>query len=146
MKSSLNQTAAIAGGLILLGLGLPVFFLLGNEGCLSEANISHTITTLLVIICLEICSVIFIAHLYDRWVYVKSFAKGALNGAWLFSLFAFNGALIYAYLCVNRQLDFTSITSLTTLSVLFFYTVSSGLRGAIAGGVMGWVLGRKRLA
>jgi len=142
MKTSINKMASVAGALILLGLGFPLFFLLGNESCLVEENIQQTILTLSIIVGAELCSAIFIAYLYDRWVYVKSFGKGAVNGTWLFSLFAFNGGLIYAFVCLNYQLGFTAATGVTMLSALILYTVCTMVRGALAGGVMGWMLGQ----
>ena len=142
MKTSINKMASVAGAFVLLGLGFPLFFLLGNESCLAEENIQQTMMTLAIIVGAELCSAIFIAYLYDRWVYVKSFEKGAINGAWLFSLFAFNGALIYAFICLNYQLGFTAATGITMLSALILYTICTMFRGALAGGVMGWMLGQ----
>lgn len=142
MKTSINKMATVAGAFVLLGLGFPLFFLLGNESCLAEENIQQTIMTLAIIVGTELCSAIFIAYLYDRWAYVTSFEKGAVNGAWLFSLFAFNGALIYAFVCLNYQLGFTAATGITMLSAIILYTICTMFRGALAGGVMGWMLGQ----
>lgn len=77
---------------------------------------------------------------------VRTFAKGALNGAWLCSLVAFNGIFICGFVFLNTHLDFTAVTGITTVSAIVIYTVSTGIRGAMAGGVIGWMLGRGQVA
>jgi len=87
-----------------------------------------------------------ITLLYDRFVAVRTFAKGALNGAWLCSLIAFNGVFICGFIFLNTELDFTAMTGITAASAMLLYTISTGIRGAMAGGVIGWILGRDRMA
>ena len=141
MKNVHTPLAALAGSLTLFGLGTPVFYLLSN-GFSSQ----KTVLILGAIFALEFFSILTITLLYDRFVSVRTFAKGALNGAWLCTLIAFNGVFICGFVFLNTQLDFAAMTGITTASAMLIYTVSTGIRGAMAGGVIGWMMGRDPVA
>ncbi len=144
MKSRKSTLAALAGSLTLFVLGLP--FYQAFSGIPEPSYASQASYLLLVILALEVGSALFLTLLYDRWVSVKTFLKGALNGAWLCSLVAFNAVFIGAFICIDYQLDFTALTGISTATAILAYTLSTAVRGAMAGGVIGWVLGRNSLA
>jgi hypothetical protein len=141
MKNVHTPLAALAGSLTLFGLGTPIFYLL-SDGFSSQ----KTVLILAAMFALELFCVLIITLLYERFVSVRTFAKGALNGAWLCTLIAFNGVFICGFVFLNTQLDFTAMTGITSLSAMLVYTISTGIRGAMAGGVIGWMLGRDRIA
>ncbi|MFK8161427.1 MAG: hypothetical protein AB8H12_03105 [Lewinella sp.] len=140
MKNVHTPLAALAGSITLFGLGTPTFYLLTDGFASQKAAI-----LLCTIFALELFSILIITLLYDRFVAVRTFAKGALNGAWLCSLIAFNGVFISGFIFLNTQLDFTAMTGITAASAMLLYTISTGIRGAMAGGVIGWMLGRDRV-
>lgn len=144
MKSRKSTLAALAGSLTLLVLGIPFYqFISGIPEPRYAAMASYLPLTILL---LELFSALFLTLLYDRWVSVKTFVKGALNGAWLCSLVAFNAVFIGAFICIDYQLDFTALTGISTATAILAYTLSTAVRGAMAGGVIGWVLGRGTIA
>ncbi|WP_026232196.1 hypothetical protein [Neolewinella persica] len=141
MKNVHTPLAALAGSLTLFGLGTPTFYLLTDGFSSQKAAI-----LLGVIFGMELFYIFTITLLYDRLITVRTFARGALNGAWLCSLIAFNGVFICGFIFLNTQLDFTAMTGITAASAILLYTVSTCIRGAMAGGVIGWMLGRDQMA
>ncbi len=144
MKSRNSTLAALAGSITLVVLGIPFYQTVAGSPAPDYASVASYLP--LAILVLELSSALFLTLLYDRWVSVKTFVKGALNGAWLCTLVAFNAVFICAFICIDNRLDFTAITGISTASAILVYTLSTAVRGAMAGGVIGWILGREGLA
>lgn len=75
---------------------------------------------------------LLLAVIYDRWASISTFKTGAMAGAWIGFLVAL-GADLFSYGSIN----------LTQPAVLIVDPLLNALQSAIAGGVIGVVLGRK---
>ncbi len=130
-----NKILAVLGGTVaLFGLGYPIYEILGFhalngpgvESIAGELNLPT-------IILMEVLYATFVTIIFSRWAQIKTFATGAKAGL-IIGLFI--GALPTLEL-------FSTTTGLTDLTGIITGALTFGVRFAVAGGVIGWLLGRE---
>jgi len=130
-----NKILAVLGGTVaLFGLGYLIYEVLGYQawnGPSVEALASDL--NLPAIIIMEVLYATFVVIIFDRWAQIKTFTTGAQAG---FIIGLFLGAL--------PALEFfATTTGLTDITGILTGAVTFGIRFAVAGGVIGWLLGRE---
>ena len=129
-----NKILAILGGTVaLFGLGYLIYVILGYnalngpgvESIIGELNLPA-------IILMEVLYATLLTIIFSRWAQIKTFITGAQAG---FIIGLFLGALPTLEL-------FSTTTGLTDLTGVLTAAVTFGVRFAVAGGVIGWLLGR----
>ncbi|MBK6997799.1 MAG: hypothetical protein KA138_02390 [Saprospiraceae bacterium] len=73
---------------------------------------------------------LLLALLYSRWAAITTFKGGAIAGAWIMFLVAL-GADFFSYASMN----------IMTMNAALVDPVVNAVQGALAGGIIGWVLG-----
>ncbi len=130
-----NKVLAILGGTIaLFGLGYLIYVVLGFNAQ-NGAGVDAVFTKLDLppIIIMEVLYATLITIIFSRWAQIKTFATGAQAGLII-------GALIGC--CSTLEL-FATTTGLTDLTGVITAAITFGVRFAVAGGVIGWLLGRE---
>lgn len=131
-----NQILAIIGGTIaLFGLGYLIYMVLfvdatfqlgpGAKEASTELNVPF-------IILMEALYALLLTIIFSKWAQIKTFSAGAKAGLII-------GLIIGA--AVNLELFAT--TNLTTMAGIAYGSLTFGIRYAVAGGVIGWLLGRE---
>ena len=128
-----NKVLAVVGGTIaVFGLGYLIYVVLGfNALDGPEVEAVFTKLDLPAIIIMEVLYATLVTIIFSRWAQIKTFATGAQAGLII-------GALIGA--CSTLEVFATS--ELVQLSGVIMAAVTFGVRFAVAGGVIGWLLGR----
>jgi hypothetical protein len=133
-----NNVLAVLGGTVaLFGLGYLIYVVLGSLG-LHALNgpgveaISGELN-LPTIILMEVLYATLVTIIFGRWAQIKTFATGARAGL-IIGLFL--GGLPALEL-------FSTTTGLTDLTGVITGALTFGVRFAVAGGVIGWLLGRE---
>lgn len=127
------SAGTIAGALTTFLLGFLMFNLMGGEAQLFDGPTAGRRSEVILgaIFFIDVATALLVTIVYSRWAGIKTFAAGAKNGLWI-------GALIGAIV----QLDFYACTEVATLTSVFFYMATHAIRMAIAGGVIGAILGK----
>lgn len=73
---------------------------------------------------------LLLALLYSRWAAINTFNGGAMAGAWIMFLVAL-GADFFSYSSMN----------VSTMTATLVDPFINAVQGAVAGGLIGWVLG-----
>ena len=131
-----NKVLAVIGGTIaLFGLGYLIYviifgdatFMLGSgaEAASKDLNIG-------VIILMEALYALLLTIIFSKWAQIKTFSTGAKAGFII-------GLLVG--LCGSLELYAT--TTLTTAEGIAYSGITWAIRWAVAGGVIGWLLGRE---
>ena len=129
-----NKILAILGGTVaLFGLGYLIYVTLGFNA-LNGPNLDSIIgeLNLPTIILMEVLYATLLTIIFSRWAQIKTFLTGAQAG---FIIGLFLGALPTLEL-------FSTTTGLTDLTGVITAAVTFGVRFAVAGGIIGWLLGR----
>jgi hypothetical protein len=133
-----NKILAVLGGTVaLFGLGYLIYVVLGSqsvhalngpgvEAIKGELNLPT-------IILMEVLYATFLTMIFSRWAQIKTFGTG-LKAGLIIGLFI--GALPTLEL-------FSTTTGLTDLTGVITGALTFGVRFAVAGGVIGWFLGRE---
>ncbi len=131
------SAGTITGAITLFGLGFLMFELMGGGAQLFDGSAAGLRGEVLKvpIFLIDVATALLVTIVYNRWAGIKTFAAGAKNGLWIGLLL---GAIV--------QLDFYACTEVSTLNSVFFYMATHAVRTAIAGGVIGWVLGKLNAA
>jgi hypothetical protein len=120
-----NVLAVIGGTIALFGLGYLIYIVLGFDfQDTSKVDIPH-------IIIMEVLYAVLITIIFSSWTQIRSFAAGAKAG---FIIGAFIGGC--ATLHVFATSDLTDLTRVISAFVTF------GIRFAVAGGIIAYVLGK----
>lgn len=129
--------ATLAGGLTLFAGGTLIYVFLGGGPLLTAGPTGNTATLdafrLEYIIAFELLIALLVAIVFERWANIRTFSTGAINGAWMVAIIA-----------LVIQLDYMANTEISTLTGVLFFGATSAVRGALAGGVIAWILGRGR--
>ena len=129
-----NKILAILGGTIaLFGLGYLIYVVLGfvaHQGQTAEAT--FTKIDLPTIILMEVLYATLVTIIFSKWAQIKTFATGAQAGL-----------IIGAFVGGCSTLELFATSELVELSGVISAVVTFGIRFAVAGGVIGWFLGRE---
>jgi hypothetical protein len=126
--------AVLGGTVALFGLGYLIYVVLGFNGQNGAAAESvFTGLNLPAIILMEVLYAALVTIIFSRWAQIKTFATGAQAGLII-------GAFIGC--CTSLEL-FATTTDLVDMSGVILTAVTFGVRFAVAGGVIGWFLGRE---
>lgn len=127
--------AAIGGFVALFGLGYLIYVVLfgdatfhlgtGTESIREEIQFPY-------IVFMEIMYAVFVTMIFTRWANIKTFSTG-LKAGFMIGLFIGFCHILHLY----------AVTNLTSLAGVAFETVSFGVRFAVAGGVIGAILGNE---
>ena len=130
-----NNVLAILGGTVaLFGLGYLIYVVLGYhamngpgvEAIAAELNLPT-------IILMEVLYATLITMIFSKWAQIKTFTTGAKAGL-----------IIGLFLGALPTLEiFSTTTGLTDITGVVIGAVTFGVRFAVAGGVIGWMLGRE---
>ena len=130
-----NNVLAVLGGTVaLFGLGYLIYVVLGYhamngpgvEAIASELNLPT-------IILMEVLYATLITMIFSKWAQIKTFSTGAKAGL-----------IIGLFLGALPTLEiFSTTTDLTDLTGVVIGAVTFGIRFAVAGGVIGYLLGRE---
>jgi hypothetical protein len=132
-----NKILAVIGGTIaLFGLGYLIYVLGGFHG----RNGSDAVTifnfdslSLAPIILMEVLYATLMMLIYSRWTQIKTFSTGAQAGL-----------IIGAFIGVGAILEvFALTTNVVEISGIITAGITFGVRFALAGGVIGWFLGKE---
>lgn len=122
-----NKVLAIIGGTVaLFGLGYLIYVVLGFD-FQDQSKLD-----LPMIILMEVLYAAFIVIIFSRWANIKSFGAGAQAGL-IIGAFIGGCSILHSY----------ATTELTDLTRVISAAVTFGIRFAVAGGVIGWFLGRE---
>ncbi len=128
-----NKIFAVLGGTIaLFGLGYLIYEVLdlnAHQGPLAEEV--FTKLDLRSIILMEVLYAILLTIIFSRWAQIKTFSTGAIAGL-----------IIGAFIGGCSTLEIFATSELVNLSGLLLAAVTFGVRFAVAGGVIGWLLGK----
>lgn len=131
--------ATVAGALALFAGGTLIYTVLGGGPVLTAGPTGSTATLeayrLEYIVAFELLIALLVAIVFERWANIRTFSTGAINGAWMVAIIA-----------LVVQLDYMTNTDITNLTGVLFFGATSAIRGAIAGGLIAWVLGRGQTA
>jgi hypothetical protein len=131
-----NQVLAVIGGtLTLFILGYLIYVIIfGNSDfhVTPEFQKIAKEPQIATIILMEVIYALLMVIIFDRWAQIKTFATGAKAGLIIGVLI---GAASFLY--------WLSVTTITNTTGVLFGALTFALRFAIAGGVIGWLLGRK---
>ena len=131
-----NKVLAIIGGTVaLFGLGYLIYVVLGfhgQNGSEAETVFGFEALNLPAIILMEVLYATLLMLIYSRWAQIKTFSGGAQAG---FIIGAFIGV------CAILEV-FALTTNLVEITGIISAGVTFGIRFAVAGGVIGWFLGR----
>lgn len=121
-----NVLAVIGGTIGLFGLGYLIYVVLGFDfqDVTKELDLPH-------IIVMEVLYAIFVTIIFGRWAGIKTFATGAKAGL-----------LIGAFIGACATLHTFATTDLTDITRVIIGTVTFGVRFAVAGGIIGYFLGK----
>jgi len=131
-----NNILAVLGGTVaLFGLGYLIYVVLfggatfhlgpGAKDVVTELNLPA-------IILMEVLYAVLITIIFGRWAQIKTFATGAKAGL-----------IIGALIGTASLLELYATTTLTNINGIAFGAVTYAVRYAVAGGVIGWLLGRE---
>lgn len=128
-----NKVIAIIGGTIaLFGLGYLIYVVLGfNAQNGPGVEAVFTKLDIPVIILMEVLYATLITIIFSKWAQINTFATGV--GA---------GLIIGAFIGACSTLEVFATSELVELSGVIMATVTFGVRFAVAGGVIGWLLGK----
>lgn len=125
----------IAGFVGLFGLGYLIYIVLlsGMNASIATADAEGVMREYFPgIIAFEVLFALLVTMIFQKWAGIKTFNGGLKAGAWI-------GLLIG--LCVSLWMY--STTTLVTGDIIWWYALTFAIRFAVAGGLIGWVLGRE---
>ena len=127
------SAGTIAGAITTFLLGFLMFETLGGGAQLFDSGADGLRSEVLKgpIFLIDVATALLVTIVYSRWAGIKTFAAGAKNGLWIGLLL---GAIV--------QLDFYACTEVAPLNSIFFYMATHAIRMAIAGGIIGWLIGK----
>ncbi len=128
-----NKVLAIIGGTVaLFGLGYLIYVVLGlNAQNGPEVEAVFTKLDLPAIIIMEVLYASLMTIIFSRWAQIKTFGTGAQAGL-----------IIGAFIGACSTLEVFATSELIQLSGVIMAAVTFGVRFAVAGGVIGYLLGR----
>lgn len=128
-----NKIFAVLGGTVaLFGLGYLIYVVLelnAQQGPLAEEV--FTKLELPAIILMEVLYASLLTIIFSRWAQIKTFSKGATAGL-----------IIGAFIGGCSALEVFATSELVNLSGVLLAAATFGVRFAVAGGVIGWLLGK----
>lgn len=125
--------ATIAGFVALFGLGFLIYVLIfSSTQFTTEAASSVTREFFPGIIAFEVLYALFVTIIFQRWAGISTFITGLKAGAVI-------GLLLG--LCTSLWLF--STTTLYDPNIVWWYALTFAIRFGVAGGLIGWVLGRE---
>ena len=128
-----NKILAIIGGTVaLFGLGYLIYVVLGFNA--HNSALSETVFTKLdlpFIILMEVLYATLLTVIFSKWTEIKSFSSGAQAGL-----------LIGAFIGACSTLELFATSELLELGGVVMAAITFGIRFAVAGGIVGYVLGR----
>ncbi|WP_242093196.1 hypothetical protein [Aestuariivivens sediminicola] len=128
-----NKFLAIIGGTVaLFGLGYLIYVVLGFNA--HNTELSETVFTKLdlpFIILMEVLYATLLTVIFSKWTEIKSFSSGAQAGL-----------LIGAFIGACSTLELFATSELLELGGVVMAAITFGIRFAVAGGIIGYVLGR----
>ena len=130
-----NVIAVLAGTVALFGLGYLIYVVLGyhaHNGPGVEAIAADNLN-IPTIILMEVLYATFVTMIFSKWAQIKTFATGAKAG---FIIGLFLGGLPVLEL-------FSTTTGITDITGVLIGAITFAIRFAVAGGVIGWCLGRE---
>lgn len=128
-----NKIFAVLGGTVaLFGLGYLIYVVLGLNA-LKGPVVEEVFTKLELppIILMEVLYATLLTIIFSRWAQIKTFATGATAGL-----------IIGAFIGGCSTLEVFATSELVNLSGVLLAAVTFGVRFAVAGGVIGWLLGK----
>ena len=128
-----NKILAILGGTIaLFGLGYLIYVVIGVHA-LTGDGVSAVFNKLdiPIIILMEVLYAALVTIIFSRWAQIKTFATGAQAGF-----------IIGVFIGCCQTLEALATSDLTDLTGVFIGAITFGVRFTVAGGVIGWLLGR----
>ena len=130
-----NNVLAVLGGTVaLFGLGYLIYVVLGYHA-LNGPGVEAIVADLNLptIILMEVLYATLITLIFSKWAQIKTFGTGAQAGL-----------IIGLFLGALPTLEiFSTTTGLTDITGIVIGAVTFGVRFAVAGGVIGWMLGRE---
>lgn len=131
-----NKVLAVIGGFIgLFGLGYLMYIVIfgdatfhlgeGSSGFLAEPRFPY-------IIAMEILYAIFLTHIFSKWAQIKTFSTGLKAGL-----------VIGFFIALTASLLRYATTDLINTTGILFDTATSTVRFAVAGGLVGYFLGKE---
>lgn len=131
-----NQIFAVLGGTATLFIfGYLIYVILFGDASFhvtsdyQKVAIEPNIPTIILMELLYACLLVII---FDKWAQIKTFSTGAKSG-FIIGLLIGTASMLYWF----------SVTSITNTSGVLFSALTFAIRFALAGGVIGWLLGRK---
>lgn len=132
-----NKILAVIGGTVaLFGLGYLIYVIGGfhaQNGTDATSVFDFESLSLAPIILMEVLYATLMMLIYSRWAQIKTFSTGAQAGL-----------IIGLFIGVCAILEVFALTSnLVEISGVITAGVTFGIRFAVAGGVIGWFLGKE---
>ncbi len=127
--------AILAGTLTLFLLGYLIYIVMfGNSDFHITSQFNSVakepyIPTLLI---MELLYAILIVLIFSRWANIKTFTTG-LKAGFVIGLIIGGSMMLYWF----------SVSTVTNINGILFSSITFGIRFAIAGGVIGWFLGKE---
>lgn len=132
-----NKILAVLGGTVaLFGLGYLIYVIGGfhaQNGADATTVFNFDSLSLTPIILMEVLYATLIMIIYSRWAQIKTFSTGAQAGL-IIGIFIGICAILEVFALTNNLVE---ISGIITAGITF------GIRFAVAGGVIGWFLGRE---
>jgi len=128
-----NKILAIIGGTVaLFGLGYLMYVVLEFHELNEAAESVFTKLDYPYIILMEVLYATLLTIIFSRWAQIKTFSTGAKAGL-----------VIGAFIGACSTLEIFATSELTSLAGVGMAAVTYGVRFGVAGGVIGWLLGRE---
>jgi hypothetical protein len=127
-----NKILAIIGGTVgLFGLGYLIYVVLGlNEFNESASNVFNKLDYTFIII-MEVLYATLLTIIFSQWAQIKTFSAGLKAGL-----------VIGAFIGACSMLMLFATSDLIALTGVIMSAVTFGVRFAVAGGIVGWFLGK----
>jgi hypothetical protein len=125
--------ATLCGAIALFALGYLTYVLLFNDLAFkgtTAAGVARNPVFFPGIIVMEIVFSFLITYIFAKWAGIKTFQTGLMAGG-----------IIGLLVGLGNSLDSHSTTTLLDVSGLVFWTITITIRWAVAGGVIGYILG-----
>lgn len=130
-----NKVFAVLGGFVsLFGLGYVIYVLLFENSDMHfglGTDVMRPETNFGAIIAMEILYALFLTHILGKYAQIKTFGAG-LKAGFVIGFFIGLCFILYIY----------GVSTMTSLNGIVFYALTFAVRFAIAGGVIGYLLGK----
>jgi hypothetical protein len=125
--------ATLGGAVTLFLLGYLTYVIIFADTAfqgITEAGVARNPPFFPGIIVMEIVYAFLLTYIFAKWAGIKTFMTGLQAGA-----------LIGLLVALGNSLDMHSTTNVLSLSGVVFWTITTTVRWAIAGGVIAYILG-----